>query len=42
MAADDLATEGARSSAAMALTLKNKWILVFAEERFQLPAASQC
>ena len=37
MAADDLATQGARSSTTMVLDLQDKRIRVIHEESFQLP-----
>ena len=42
MAADALAPGGAKSSAAMILTMKNNQVFVFHEEVFQLPVSSQC
>ena len=41
MAADDLATEGARASAAMILIMQNNCFLVFHDGGFQLPVSSQ-
>ena len=41
MVPDALAPCVARSSAAMMLTLRNEWILIFHKEGFQLPAPSQ-
>ena len=42
MAADDLAPYVARSSAAMALVMLDKEVLVFPQEKFELPVLSQC
>ena len=42
MAADALAPYVARTSAAMILTMKKRYILVLSEEGFQLPASHQC
>ena len=42
MAADALAPSLARSSAAIVLTMQDGRVLVFHEEGFQLPVASQC
>ena len=41
-AADALVPCIARSSAAMALIMRNTWVLVFHKERFQLTTSSQC
>ena len=42
MPADAMATCVAKASAAMVLTIQNKWVIVFQPESFHLPAPSQC
>ena len=42
MTVDVLAFSVARTSAAMVLTVQYSYVLVFLEERFQLPVPSQC